>query len=211
MLVSSCVHNFVQFQVWALCKDRISSREVTMTEWERSPDVTVWFRVRILLVSLVWFEFLPFRVAWASDLFACATAIGQPSRLWVLLFHSRALKCFKPGSSLSSVLLTANIQRSWSQTSRHTTQRSVTLVPAVTHPRRVHDCHDSSTTWVTWLPWVVPSWLIRVSIRVGPGFWLGVVHECTGSTWEEMSTWVFMSDSAPAIWNYFLKGKWTIL
>ena len=29
--------------------------------------------------------------------------------LWVLLFHSCALKCFKPGSSLSSVLFTANI------------------------------------------------------------------------------------------------------
>ena len=46
----------------------------------------------------------------------------------MLLFHSSALKCFNPGSSLSSVLFTANIERSWSQTHRRATQRSVTWV-----------------------------------------------------------------------------------
>ena len=40
-----------------------------MAEWERSAIVTVWFRVRTLLVSQVCLEFLQFRVALA-DLFA---------------------------------------------------------------------------------------------------------------------------------------------
>ena len=39
-----------------LFKELISSKEVTMAGWERSAIVTVWFRVRIRLVSLVWFE-----------------------------------------------------------------------------------------------------------------------------------------------------------
>ena len=41
----------------------ISSKKDTMAEWERSAVVIVWFRVRILLVSIVWFEFLQFLVA----------------------------------------------------------------------------------------------------------------------------------------------------
>ena len=41
----------------------------------------------------------------------CATAIGVLSPVKSLLFHSCALKCFKPKSSLSTVLFTANIQR----------------------------------------------------------------------------------------------------
>ena len=56
----------------------------------------------------------------------CATAIGMLSRLWVLLIHSCALKCFKPWSSLRTVLFTANIQRSRPQNRRHSTKRSVT-------------------------------------------------------------------------------------
>ena len=73
-----------------------------MAEWERSAAVTEWFKVRTLLVSLVWFEFLQFQVAWASGLFApsdsvpkdtSATAIGLPSRLSVLQVLS--LLCIK--------------------------------------------------------------------------------------------------------------------
>ena len=48
----------------------ISPKKVTMAEWECSAVVTVWFRVQILLISLDWFEFLQFRVARASCLFA---------------------------------------------------------------------------------------------------------------------------------------------
>ena len=51
--------------------------------------------------------------------------IGQAK---LLLFHSCELKCFKPGSSLSSVLFTANIERNRSQTSRRATQSSLTWV-----------------------------------------------------------------------------------
>ena len=53
-------------------------------------------------------------------------AIGMLSRLWVLLFHSCASKCFKPGSSLSTVLFTANIQRNRSQSRRRSTRPWVT-------------------------------------------------------------------------------------
>ena len=60
-----------------------SSQEVILAEWERSAVVTVWIRVRILMVSYVWFEFLHFRVAWTSDLFA-------PSKGYVCYFHWRA-------------------------------------------------------------------------------------------------------------------------
>ena len=63
----------MQFQVLVniySCKDEISSQKVTMAEWKRSAIVTVWFRVRTLLVSQVWIEFLQFLVARASDRFA---------------------------------------------------------------------------------------------------------------------------------------------
>ena len=46
----------------------------------------------------------------------CATAICVLSRLCVLLFHSCALKCFKPKSSLSTVLFTARTVRNGMQT-----------------------------------------------------------------------------------------------
>ena len=42
---------------------QISSKKLTMAEWKRSAVVTVWIRVRILLVSLVWFEVLQLPVA----------------------------------------------------------------------------------------------------------------------------------------------------
>ena len=83
MFVSCYVHSFVTSEisgpdvcnfkfscVYTLCKDPISSKKVTMAEWERSAVVTVWIRVRTLLVSLVWFEFLLLQVARASGLFA---------------------------------------------------------------------------------------------------------------------------------------------
>ena len=53
---------------------------------------------------------------------------GVLSRLRVLLFHSCALKCFKPKSSLSTVLFTANIQRNRSQSRRRSTRPWVTWV-----------------------------------------------------------------------------------
>ena len=107
-----------------------------MAEWERLAAVTVLLWVRILLVSQDSKEFLQFRVARASDLFASSEGymcycIGQAK---LLLFHSCELQCFKPRSSLSSVLFTANIeriQRNWSQTRRRATQSSVTWVDVI--------------------------------------------------------------------------------
>ena len=46
-----------------------------MAEWERSAVVTVWTRVRTLLVSLVWVEFLQLLVALASGLFASSEGL----------------------------------------------------------------------------------------------------------------------------------------
>ena len=74
MFVTCYVHSFVNseisrpgmcnFNEYVLCaKDLISSKEVTLAEWERKAIVTVWFRVRILFLSQTWFEVLQFRVA----------------------------------------------------------------------------------------------------------------------------------------------------
>ena len=49
---------------------QISSKKVTMAELECSAVVTMRVRVRTLLVSIIWVEFLLLRVAWASSLFA---------------------------------------------------------------------------------------------------------------------------------------------
>ena len=45
--------------VAALANVLAGTKKVTMDEWERSAVVTVWIRVRTLLVSLVRFEFYP--------------------------------------------------------------------------------------------------------------------------------------------------------
>ena len=125
-----------------------------MAERERSAVVIV--RIRVTSIGFEPWQFHPsglkiYYCKWHERaLFlhlpkdTCATAIGQPSRLWVLLLHSCALKCFKLGSSLSSVLFTANIERSWSQTRRRVTPRSVTWVvptrnrPAIQLPAEFH-------------------------------------------------------------------------
>ena len=47
------------FREYILCEiTSFPSKKDTMSEWERSAVVIVWIRVRVLLVSLVWFEFL---------------------------------------------------------------------------------------------------------------------------------------------------------
>ena len=84
MFVSCYVHSSVTFEISGpgvcnfkfneytlrLCKDLFSSKKVTMAEWEPSAVVIVRIRVRTLLISLVWFEFLLLLVARASGLFA---------------------------------------------------------------------------------------------------------------------------------------------
>ena len=54
---------------------------------------------------------------------------SSPRRAWTVKNYNSKLKCFESGLSLSSVLFTATTQRSWFQSRRRATQRSVTWVP----------------------------------------------------------------------------------
>ena len=51
------------FSEYILCAKTRFHLEVTMAERERPANVTVWVRVRILGLSLDWFEFLQYLVA----------------------------------------------------------------------------------------------------------------------------------------------------
>ena len=89
-------------------------------------------------------------------------------------------------------------------------------VPAVTHPRRVRDCRDSST-WLSWLlvtvPWLVPSWLIRVSIRVGPGFrvWQGTWLAAEAVVFGIFLTWVYWHYMSVDECTWVLECTWVTL
>ena len=75
------------FSEYILCaKARFHLIQVTLAEWERTIIVTVWFTVRILLVSPICNQF--YNCEWHERAIflhlpkdTCATAIGLPSRL----------------------------------------------------------------------------------------------------------------------------------
>ena len=69
--------------IYTLYKDKFSSQEVTLAEWERSADRVDQGSNPAGFVCLVWFEFLHFQVAWTSDLFA-------PSEGYMCNCHWRA-------------------------------------------------------------------------------------------------------------------------
>ena len=95
--------------IYSLCKDQ------TLISSKRSAVVTVWIRVWTLVISLDWFEFLRFQVAWASGLFASCDwywpAKSPMSASLSLLCLRLILKHFNLESSLGYAWLTANWRR----------------------------------------------------------------------------------------------------
>ena len=81
------ISSFSEFSEYILCvKTSFHLIQVTLAEWERSAVLIVWFTVRILLVSLIYFNF--YNCEWHERAIfmhlpkdTCATAIGLPSRL----------------------------------------------------------------------------------------------------------------------------------
>ena len=143
-----------------------------MAEWERSAIVTVWFRVRTLPVSHIGVEILHFRVAWASDLFGsserymcnCHWPAKSPISASLSLLCIKLFKFW----SLSSVLLTANIERSWSQTRRRTTQRSVTWVMVFVYLHSHNQSHSETQSLGHW----PVSWSQLGSLGAGYSCWV---------------------------------------
>ena len=80
----SAISSFSEYILYA--KTRFYLIQVTLAEWERTIIVTVWFTVRILLVSPNCLNF--YNCEWHERAIflhlpkdTCATAIGLPSRL----------------------------------------------------------------------------------------------------------------------------------